>query len=72
MHNILREYPKDVEVVVRDLEILGRWRLQTRNKIESSKIEESVVKCVEMEDEKVKALAAEVRSLSYPLRFAVG
>ncbi|GAA6037687.1 hypothetical protein JCM8097_002285 [Rhodosporidiobolus ruineniae] len=60
MHNILREYPKDVEVVVRDLEILGRWRLQTRNKIESSKIEESVVKCVEMEDEKVKALAAEL------------
>lgn len=43
-----------------DLEILSRWRLQTRNKIESSNIEESVVKCVEVEDDRVKALASEI------------
>ncbi|GAA6020404.1 hypothetical protein JCM10207_002096 [Rhodosporidiobolus poonsookiae] len=60
MHNILREYPKDVEVVTLDLQILAQWKLQTRNKIESSNIEESVVKCVEMEDDKIKSLAKDI------------
>ncbi|GAA5840308.1 hypothetical protein JCM11251_006691 [Rhodosporidiobolus azoricus] len=60
MNNVLREYPSDKDIIVLDLEILSRWRLQTRNKIESSKIEENVVKCVEMEDEKVKSLASEL------------
>ena len=43
-----------------DLEILGRWKLQTRNKIESSKIEENVQKCLSLEDDKVKTLANEL------------
>ncbi|GAA5888479.1 hypothetical protein JCM6882_008636 [Rhodosporidiobolus microsporus] len=60
MNNVLREYPKDNEIIILDLEILSRWKLQTRNKIESSKIEENVVLCVEAEDEKVKALASEL------------
>ncbi|GAA5939287.1 hypothetical protein JCM10213_008621 [Rhodosporidiobolus nylandii] len=60
MHNILREYPKDVHIITLDLEILSKWPLQTRNKIESSGIEEGVVKCVEVEDEKVKELAKEI------------
>ncbi|GAA5985214.1 hypothetical protein JCM11641_003634 [Rhodosporidiobolus odoratus] len=60
MHNILREYPSDIQVITLDLQILSQWRLQTRNKIESSNIEESVQKCVEVEDEKVKSLASEI------------
>lgn len=43
-----------------DLEILGHWKLQTRNKIESSKIEENVQKCLNLEDDKVKTLANEL------------
>ncbi|BGP58042.1 hypothetical protein JCM8202_001719 [Rhodotorula sphaerocarpa] len=57
MNNVLREYEKDIHVITLDLEILGRWRLQTRNKIESSKIEESVQKCLALEDDRVKSLA---------------
>lgn len=60
MNNILREYEKDIHVITLDLEILGRWKLQTRNKIESSKIEENVQKCLNLEDDKVKTLANEL------------
>ncbi|POY71556.1 putative Histone-lysine N-methyltransferase [Rhodotorula taiwanensis] len=60
MNNILREYEKDIHIITLDLEILGRWKLQTRNKIESSKIEESVQKCLALEDDKVKTLANEL------------
>ncbi|GAA5862063.1 hypothetical protein JCM3774_006157 [Rhodotorula dairenensis] len=60
MNNILREYEKDVHVITLDLDILRRWKLQTRNKIESSKIEENVQKCLGLEDDKVKTLAGEL------------
>ncbi|GEM11406.1 histone-lysine N-methyltransferase SETD2 [Rhodotorula toruloides] len=60
MNNVLREYPSDVHVITLDLEILSRWKLQTRNKIESSKIEENVQKCLAVEDDKVKTLAGDL------------
>ncbi len=47
-----------------DLSILSKWPLITRNKVESSKIEESVRKCAEMDDPRVKELASDVRSTS--------
>ncbi|BGP11176.1 Histone-lysine N-methyltransferase, H3 lysine-36 specific [Rhodotorula toruloides] len=60
MNNVLREYPSDIHVITLDLEILSRWKLQTRNKIESSKIEENVQKCLAVEDDKVKTLAGDL------------
>uniref|UniRef100_A0A0K3CL85 [histone H3]-lysine(36) N-trimethyltransferase n=1 Tax=Rhodotorula toruloides TaxID=5286 RepID=A0A0K3CL85_RHOTO len=60
MNNVLREYPSGVHVITLDLEILSRWKLQTRNKIESSKIEENVQKCLAVEDDKVKTLAGDL------------
>ncbi|GAA5990320.1 hypothetical protein JCM10908_007315 [Rhodotorula pacifica] len=60
MNNIMREYEKDIHVITLDLEILRRWKLQTRNKIETSKIEENVQKCLSLEDDKVKTLANEL------------
>lgn len=43
-----------------DLEILAKWKLQTRNKIESSRIEESVTRCLDVADERVQTLAKDV------------
>ncbi|GJN93765.1 hypothetical protein Rhopal_006822-T1 [Rhodotorula paludigena] len=61
MHNVLREYPQDVHVITLDLEILSKWKLSTRNKIESSKIEDSVAKCAaDIADEKVQTLAKDL------------
>ncbi|BGP51383.1 histone methyltransferase set2 [Rhodotorula kratochvilovae] len=60
MNNVLREYPDDVHVISLDLEILAKWRLQTRNKIESSRIEESVERCLALADEHVQTLARDV------------
>ncbi|GAA5839208.1 hypothetical protein JCM9279_002627 [Rhodotorula babjevae] len=60
MNNILREYPQDVHVILLDLEILAKWKLQTRNKIESSRIEESVTRCLDVADERVQTLAKDV------------
>ncbi|BGP03258.1 Histone-lysine N-methyltransferase, H3 lysine-36 specific [Rhodotorula toruloides] len=60
MNNVLREYPSDIHVITLDLEILSRWKLQTRNKIESSKIEENVQKCLAVEDDKVMTLAGDL------------
>ncbi|KPV72063.1 uncharacterized protein RHOBADRAFT_30392 [Rhodotorula graminis WP1] len=60
MNNVLREYPQDVHVILLDLEILAKWKLQTRNKIESSRIEESVTRCLDVADERVQTLAKDV------------
>ncbi|GAA6055843.1 hypothetical protein JCM3770_004787 [Rhodotorula araucariae] len=60
MNNVLREYPDDVHVISLDLEILAKWKLQTRNKIESSRIEESVERCLALADERVHMLARDV------------
>ncbi|TNY24055.1 histone-lysine N-methyltransferase, H3 lysine-36 specific [Rhodotorula diobovata] len=60
MNNVLREYPSDVHVISLDLEILAKWKLQTRNKIESSRIEESVTRCLDVADERVQTLAKDV------------
>ncbi|GAA5888897.1 hypothetical protein JCM5296_005036 [Sporobolomyces johnsonii] len=57
MNHILKEYPNDLQILSLDLEILGKWKFQTRNKIETSKIEDQVRECAEMGDENVRVLA---------------
>ncbi|GAA5869520.1 hypothetical protein JCM8547_001513 [Rhodosporidiobolus lusitaniae] len=70
MRNILLEYPSDTHILTLDLEILSSWRLQTRNKIESSNIEEAVTRCLSVEDEKVKELASGILSSWGELKLA--
>ncbi|GAA6060898.1 hypothetical protein JCM10212_000181 [Sporobolomyces blumeae] len=60
MSNILKEYPKDSEVIILDLEIMTKWKFQTRNKIETSKIEDEVKNFVENAEEKIATLAKEL------------
>lgn len=45
---------------VQDLQILGSWELKTRNKVESSGIEELVRKCTELEDKALSTMATEL------------
>ncbi|GAA5891496.1 hypothetical protein JCM8208_007302 [Rhodotorula glutinis] len=70
MNNVLREYPQDVHVILLDLEILAKWKLQTRNKIESSRIEESVTRCLDVADERVQTLAKDVLAAWAELQLA--
>ncbi|GAA6007438.1 hypothetical protein JCM11491_004163 [Sporobolomyces phaffii] len=61
MNNILKEYPKDNEILTLDFTILTKWKFQTRNKIETSKIEDEVAKFVGYaDDDKVATLAREL------------
>lgn len=87
MNNILKEYPKDNEVimlvrscipmiayrwklilgantVVQDLQILQNWKFQTRNKIETSKIEDQLKKFVDYEDDKIANMAEGVSAFA--------
>ncbi|GAA5985084.1 hypothetical protein JCM5350_000836 [Sporobolomyces pararoseus] len=50
MNNILKEYPKDNQVLNLDLTILTKWKFQTRNKIETSKIEDQIKLFVDYKD----------------------
>lgn len=43
------------------LEILSKWPLITRNKLEATKMDEGVKRCAELEDAKVQLLALNVR-----------
>lgn len=53
MSHILKEYPSDFPIITLVLQVLSKWPLLARNKVESCKIEDSVKKCVEMETEPI-------------------
>ncbi|KAM0746946.1 hypothetical protein T439DRAFT_102783 [Meredithblackwellia eburnea MCA 4105] len=58
MCHTLKEYPDDYELIKCVLQILTRWPLVARNKVETSKIEPPVIRCSEMEDQpKIRKLA---------------
>ncbi|GAA5930868.1 uncharacterized protein JCM15063_002482 [Sporobolomyces koalae] len=57
MNNILKEYPKDNEILTLDLTVLTKWKFQTRNKIETSKIEDEVNKYTTHDDETIAKMA---------------
>ncbi|SCZ94660.1 BZ3500_MvSof-1268-A1-R1_Chr12-3g04028 [Microbotryum saponariae] len=57
MTHILKEYPTDERVITLDLEILTKWELKTRNKVESSKIEPCVKACLLVENKNIQTLA---------------
>ncbi|SCV73160.1 BQ2448_7085 [Microbotryum intermedium] len=57
MTHILKEYPADERVITLDLEILTKWELKTRNKVESSKIEPCVKACLLVENKNIQTLA---------------
>ncbi|GAA5971312.1 hypothetical protein JCM21900_004498 [Sporobolomyces salmonicolor] len=57
MNHILKEYPNDLRILSLDLEILSKWKFQTRNKIETSKIEDQIRECAENGDESIRVSA---------------
>lgn len=50
-------------MIDQDLTILTKWKFQTRNKIETSKIEDQVKLFVEYPDEKIATMATEASPL---------
>jgi histone-lysine N-methyltransferase SETD2 len=87
MNNILKEYPKDKEILTlvsfckplslinaqpktdrirrgQDLTILTKWKFQTRNKIETSKIEDQIKLFTDFRDEKISTMAKEVKTFA--------
>ncbi|CEQ42676.1 SPOSA6832_04507, partial [Sporobolomyces salmonicolor] len=76
MNHILKEYPNDLRILSlrgsqahrdvggeQDLEILSKWKFQTRNKIETSKIEDQIRECAENGDESIRVSAKAKRVL---------
>jgi len=53
-----------VSVAVQDLQILQNWKFQTRNKIETSKIEDQLKKFVDYEDDKIANMAEGVSAFA--------
>lgn len=56
-----------------DLQILTNWKFQTRNKIETSKIEDELNKFVkyEGEDKKIATMAQDVSHVSFSLSLSL-
>ncbi|KAJ7456920.1 hypothetical protein FB451DRAFT_1341958 [Mycena latifolia] len=57
MKNVLDDYASDSEIVTLVLEFIRPWPLAARNKVDDSRIEDSVKVFAESEDEKLRALA---------------
>lgn len=53
-----------MSVAVQDLQILQNWKFQTRNKIETSKIEDQLKKFVDYEDDKIANMAEGVSAFA--------
>ncbi|GAA97247.1 uncharacterized protein L969DRAFT_606822 [Mixia osmundae IAM 14324] len=62
MNGVLNEYHDDPNLVKEVLEILTRWPLLKRNKVDSTKIDQTVQRFVHSEDETVKILSTELLS----------
>ncbi|KAI6009958.1 hypothetical protein EDC04DRAFT_837620 [Pisolithus marmoratus] len=60
MNNILADYAKDIEISVAALEVMQKWPLIQRNKVEDSKIRVPVQMCQESENETMKGLATKL------------
>lgn len=60
MNNILSDYAKDMEVSITALEVMAKWPLIQRNKVEDSKIRVPVQTCQESENETMKSLATKL------------
>ncbi|WVR09631.1 hypothetical protein IAU60_006704 [Kwoniella sp. DSM 27419] len=60
MSMILSELADDREIVLLALESMSKWKLQMRNKIEDSRIEEPVKVLQDSEDEEIKRIAKQL------------